>query len=392
MTHSCETRREDTAAPYDAWAAAGLNDQPIERDDAAAILTGDDIDLLSLLNAAGQVRRKYFGNTVSVHMLDNVRNGACPEDCGYCGQSKDSDAPIEPYKIKSVDEIVADATAAKEAGAYRFCMALSGRGPKDHDINHMCEAIRRVKAMGLRTCLSAGLLDDEKAARLKDAGLDRFNHNLNTSRRHYPSICTTHTYDDRMTTINTAKAAGIGVCSGMIVGMGETYEDVLDVAFALRSFKAESIPVNFLLPIEGNRLNEPMCDGRPLNPQFVLRVLCMMRLVNPTAEVRVAAGREVHLRSMQAMALWPANSLFVAGYLLTEGDDTAATIRMILDSGFVPRLDEGSWPDAIKQMISSTGTTPEKLTGDSPLGLKQTVTGGKRGQPFVAREAVGLPR
>jgi len=364
--------------PYDDWAQGGLNDQAIDRDAAAAILDGAGIDLMSLINAAGQVRRKFFANTVSVHMLDNVRNGACPEDCGYCGQSKDSDAPIKPYKIKSVQAILADAEQAKEAGAYRYCMALSGRGPSDRDIDHMCQAIEKVKAMGLRTCLSTGLIDEAKAKRLKEAGLDRFNHNLNTSRRHYPSICTTHTYDDRMDSINHARGAGLGVCSGMIVGMEETHDDLLEVAYALRSFRAESIPVNFLLPIDGNRVNEPTSNGKPLDPQFVLRVLCMVRLVNPTAEIRVAAGREVHLRSLQALALWPANSLFVAGYLLTEGDDAAATLRMILDAGFVPALDEGAWPERLRALAdsasSSASTARPSHDGNGRTYLKPTVS------------------
>jgi len=383
---------------YTSWSEAGLADRPISRDDARLILDGRDLDLMALLAAAGRVRRRYFGNTVSVHILDNVRNGACPEDCGYCGQSKDSEAPVEPYKLKSVDEIVADAEQARDSGAYRFCMALSGRGPKDRDIEQMCEAIRRIKAMGLQTCLSAGLLDDAKARRLKEAGLDRFNHNLNTSRRHYPAICTTHTYDDRMTTIGAARQAGIGLCSGMIVGMGETHDDLLDVAFELRALRAESIPVNFLLPIEGNRVNDPRSEDRPLDPQFVLRVLCMMRLVNPTAEVRIAAGREQHLRSLQALALWPASSLFMNGYLLTEGDSAAGTLRMILDAGFIPRVDEGALPEKLQRMVdevNGAADTADQSAGDRPT-LKPTVArSGQTGRStgtFVPSAAVGLPK
>lgn len=337
---------------YAAWAQAGYDDRAIDRADAADIVAGRGVELITLLDCAGRVRRHYFEQTVSIHMLDNVRNGACPEDCGYCGQSHASGAAVRPYKIKPVDQIVAEAAKARDSGAFRYCMALSGRGPSDHDIEHMCRAIERIKAMGLRTCLSAGLLDETKARRLKDAGLDRFNHNLNTSERHYPSICTTHTYADRMRTIEHARGAGLGLCSGMIVGMDETHDDLLDVAYALRGFAAESIPVNFLLPIDGNDVSEPRCGGRPLDPQFVLRVLCMVRLVNPAAEIRIAAGRETHLRSMQAMALWPANSLFVAGYLLTEGDDAAATMRMIVDAGFVPKLDEGDWPPGVKKYLA----------------------------------------
>lgn len=336
---------------YSQWIQAGLEDQPIDRSDALKILQGDTVDLMSLLHAAGTVRRRYFQNKVTVHILDNVQNGACPEDCHYCGQSKDSEADIQPYKLKSVDEIVADAKAAKDAGAWRFCMVLSGRGPDGHDIAHMTEAVRKVKAMGLRTCLSSGLLNEEKAHQLKAAGLDRLNHNLNTSESHYPKICTTHTYQDRVDTLNAAKAAGLGVCSGMIVGMGESYEDLLDVAYRLREYNTESIPVNFLLPIEGNPLTYAGINGKPLDPQTVLRVLCAFRLINPTAEVRVAAGREFHLRSLQPLSLWPASSLFVDGYLLTEGSGAQATFQMIHDAGFEVAFDEGDVPPALRGLL-----------------------------------------
>lgn len=357
MTASLEADR------YAQWAQLGLADESIERSDAAAILRGDGVDLLRLLDAAGQIRRNYRGDAVTIHVLDNVRNGACPEDCGYCGQSKDSDAPLAPYKLQPVDSIVADAEAAQQRGAYRFCMALSGRGPSDRDIEHMCDAIGRIRSMGMRTCLSAGLLDDAKAARLRDAGLDRLNHNLNTSRRHYPSICESHTYDDRVDTLRAARDAGLGVCSGVIVGMNETHEDLLDVAYALRAINAESIPVNFLLPIEGNRVNHPRSGGRPLDPQFVLRVLCMMRLVNPTAEIRIAAGREAHLRSLQPLGLYAADSLFMDGYLLTEGSSVDETIRMILDAGFRPAFDQ---PEAISESIRNLITTADRADDAEP--------------------------
>jgi len=361
---------------YQAWAETALAGQAINREDARRIVAGDDVDLMPLLMAAGQVRFHHFAQTVTVHMLENVRNGACPEDCGYCGQSKISDAPVKPYKLKPVDEIVADAEKAKASGAFRYCMALSGRGPGDREIEHMAEAVRRVKALGLRTCLSAGLMmDADKARVLKDAGLDRFNHNLNTSRGHYPAICTTHTYDDRIDTLRTLREAGVGLCSGLIVGMGETYDDLVDVAYELASVEAESIPVNFLLPIAGNPINDPRCEGRPLDAKLVLRVLSMMRLVNPAAEIRVAAGREQHLRSAQALALWPANSLFIDGYLLTEGDNAAATMRMILDAGFEPVLEEGDWPESVRAMLEADPA--EAFDPDAALPrLKATVSAG----------------
>jgi len=358
---------------YQTWADQALAGEPIAREDARRIVAGEDVALMPLLMAAGQVRYHHFANDVTVHMLDNVRNGACPEDCGYCGQSKVSEAPIKPYKLKPVDEIVADAERAKASGAFRYCMALSGRGPGDREIDHMAEAIRRVKALGLRTCLSAGLMDAEKAERLKEAGLDRFNHNLNTSRGHYPAICTTHTYDDRINTLRTLREAGVGLCSGLIVGMGETYDDLAEVAHELAAVEAESIPVNFLLPIEGNPIHDPRCGGKPLDSGLVLRVLSMMRLVNPAAEIRVAAGREQHLRSAQALALWPANSLFIDGYLLTEGDNASATLRMMLDAGFRPVLEEGDWPEPVRAMVDAGAPAAPDPDAHLPR-LKATVS------------------
>jgi biotin synthase len=336
------------------------------------ILRGDQIDLLDLVGAAGKVRRHYFSNTVSIHVLDNVRSGACPEDCGYCGQSRDSDAPIHPYRMKSEEEIIAAAESARQRGAFRFCMSISGRGPSQRDLDHMCRAIERISGSGLRTCLSAGLLDEAAARQLKAAGLDRFNHNLNTSRRRYPQICTTHSYDDRLTTLQAARAAGLSVCCGIIIGMGEDHEDLVDVANELRRLGAESIPVNFLLPIEGNRIATPRCAGQPLSPAFALRVLCMMRLMNPRAEIRMAAGREYHLRSLQTLALWPANSLFMEGYLLTKGEQADRTVKMIHEAGFVPRLEEGDWPQALRDMVDQADSSPP-IPDDHLLSLKVNV-------------------
>jgi len=187
-------------------------------------------------------------------------------------------------------------------------------------------------------CVSVGLLDVEKASRLKQAGVDRLNHNLNTSERHYPEICTTHTYADRLATLHAARAAGLEMCSGLIVGMGEQDEDLVEVALELRRLAVPSIPVNFLLPIEGN----PTKSDGSITPERALRVLAMMRLANPSAEVRVAAGREGHLRSLEALALWPANSLFVGGYLTTRGKGAIDTYRMIRDAGFVVERADGS--------------------------------------------------
>lgn len=338
----------------ESWVEAGIAGRPIEPAAARTILEDPDLDVYALLHAAGRVRAHYFGRRVQVHQLNNVQNGACPEDCGYCGQSKDSTAPIQPYRLKSRQEIIDEAAHAKASGAFRYCMVLSGRGPTDDDIDHMVECISEVKSkFGLETCLSAGLMDAAKAQRLRAAGLDRLNHNLNTSESHYPEICSTHTFRDRMETLRAAREAGLNLCSGLIVGMGETRQDLVDVAFELQALNVESLPVNFLVPIPGNPVTDARVEGRPLTPEFCLRVLCLYRFVNPKAEIRVGAGREGHLRSLQVLALQPANSLFVDGYLLTKGSAVADTIRMIVDAGYDLELDGGRWPDELRTFIEA---------------------------------------
>lgn len=342
----------DVTQTLDTWTRRGLADEAIEREDARRVLTDPRIELLPLLHCAGQVRQRFFGRRVQIHQLHNVQNGACPEDCGYCGQNRNSEAPIQPYRLKSKEEILEEAARAKEAGAYRYCMVMSGRGPSDEDIDHMVDCIREVKSRyDLKTCLSAGLMEERLTRRLADAGLDQLNHNLNTSSGHYSKVCSTHTYADRMATLRAARAAGLKLCSGLIVGMGESIDDVLEVAYELRDLRADSIPVNFLVPIPGNQIMDSALEGQSLTPEMCLRVLCMYRLVNPSAEIRIGAGREGHLRSRQALALYPANSLFVDGYLLTKGSSTLETIRMIIDSGMELVID-GEAPSKLAALVA----------------------------------------
>ena len=300
-------------------------------DDCLWILDGPEVELLPLLQAAYAPRARHFGRRVMVHVLNNVQNGLCPEDCGYCSQSRDSESAIRKYPRKDREAVLAEAEAAARAGASRYCMVLSGRGPSVKATHELAELVREVKArFPIEVCLSVGLLEEEHARILAEAGLDRLNHNLNTSESHYGEICTTHTYDDRVRTLTAAKKCGIEPCSGMILGMGEQSADVIEVALRLRELEVPSIPVNFLIPIGGN----PVVSDGSLTPERCLRALCLMRLVNPAAEIRVAGGREGHLRGMEALALWPANSLFVEGYLTTRGDAVAETYRMIRDAGF----------------------------------------------------------
>ncbi len=295
------------------------------------ILSSSKIELLPLLDAAFQVRKTYTGQEVMVHIINNAQNGFCPEDCHYCAQAKTSKADIAEYPLKSDEEIFAEAKRAYEGGAFRYCMVFAGRGPSPRRVEKLAELVAEIKKRyPIQVCVSAGLINDEGAQKLKQAGLDRLNHNLNTSEKNYPNICTTHTYQDRLNTLQSAQKAGIQLCSGLILGMGEAINDIVEVAKTLRSVKAKSIPVNFLIPIEGNTLK----TISKLTPEFCLRVLCLFRFLNPDSELRVAAGREGHLRSMEVMSLYPANSLFLDGYLNTKGASRARTLRMIKDAGF----------------------------------------------------------
>lgn len=316
---------------YEELARRALRDEPPSASDAAWILDGRDVELLPLLQAAFVPRRARFGRKVMVHVLDNVQNGLCPEDCGYCAQSKDSAAAIRKYAMKRDEEIFAGAEKAARAGATRYCMVLSGRGPTLERTQKLADLVREVKRRWpIEVCLSVGLIDEEKARILADAGLDRLNHNLNTSESHYEEICSTHSWSDRVATLLAAKKCGIQSCSGLILGMGERSADVVEVAFRLRELEVPSIPVNFLIPIDGN----PVTSDGSLSPERCLRALALMRLVNPRAEIRAAGGREGHLRSLGPLLLWPANSLFVEGYLTTRGDAVHETYRMIRDAGF----------------------------------------------------------
>ncbi len=340
---------------YQELTTTSLNGEVLSDGLCAQVLTDGDVELLPLLNAAYQVRKIYFRNEVHLHILNNAQNGYCPEDCHYCAQASPATADIQAYPLKPDAEILAEAEQAYRSGAFRYCIVTSGRGPSPKRVAHLAELIRTVKAnYPIEVCLSAGLIDADAAAVLKAAGLDRLNHNLNTSETHYPKICSTHTYQDRMDTLRAAQTAGIACCSGVIVGMGESTADLIKVAKTLRHLEVASLPVNFFLPIAGTALRE----SEVLTPAYCLRVLCLYRFLNPKAELRVAAGREHHLRSMEVMALYPANSLFMAGYLNAKGDAGSPTLQMIADAGFRVKTNGTERPEA-------------EGTGKSPVLLKE---------------------
>jgi len=326
------------AQDFDKLAKQVLSGTPVDRTQAAAVLTAPDDALLPLLHAAFRIRERYHGRRVKVCQLRNARSGLCPEDCHYCSQSAVSEAAIPRYRLDSVPELLAGAQRAVASGATRYCMVTSGRGPSAPDILRFSAAARTIKQTfpHLELCVSAGLMSVEQACDLKDAGIDFVNHNLNTSRRFHPEICTTHTYDDRLATLHNVRQAGLSTCCGGIIGMGETDDDILDLALALREQQVDSLPVNFLIPIEGT----PFAARRDLTPTHCLRTLCLMRFTNPRSEIRVAGGRELNLGWFQALALYPANSIFVDGYLTQPGQENSEAHRMIKDMGFEVEANE----------------------------------------------------
>jgi biotin synthase len=308
-----------------------LRDEALTREECRQVLATPDEDVLALLAAAFRVRVRYFGKTVRLQMLLNAKSGACQEDCHYCSQSAVSTADIDRYGLVSKERMLEGARQAAASKAQRFCVVISGRSPLEREVAAIADAVRDIKhEVPIQICCSLGLLDEAQARALKAAGVDRINHNLNTSERYHAAICTTHTFQDRLATLRHARAAGLEICSGGIVGMGENDEDLIDLAMALREVRPHSIPVNTLHPVPGT----PLADCRRLTPLRCLRVLCLFRFLHPQTELRIAAGREVNLRSLQPLALYAADSVFVNGYLTTPGLPAPEVWRMIEDLGF----------------------------------------------------------
>lgn len=308
-----------------------IEGKALSREEALSVLQAKDSELLAIMDGAYQVRRHYFGNKVKLNLIINAKSGYCPEDCGYCSQSTQSDAPIEKYTMLEKDTLVDGARKAMEMKVGTYCIVASGRGPTKRELDQVVAAVEEIKTtMPMKICTCLGILSQEQADRLKQAGVDRYNHNLNTSADHYSHITSTHTYEDRVHTVSTAKAAGMSPCSGVIMGMGETDEQLVDVAFSLRELDADSIPINFLNSIPGT----PLAHLNDLDPRRCLKALAMFRFVCPSKEIRASGGREVNLRSLQPLALYAANSIFVGDYLTTEGQEATEDHRMIEDLGF----------------------------------------------------------
>ena len=270
-----------------------------------------------LLFRAQTVHRAHFDpNRIQVSTLLSIKTGACPEDCGYCSQSARNNADLEPERLLPVDEVLEAARAAKEKGATRFCMGAAWRNPTDTNLKKVVEMVREVKGMGMETCLTLGMLSREQAQALKEAGLDYYNHNLDTSPEFYGEIITTRTYEDRLRTLDHVREAGLNICSGGILGMGESRRDRASMLCQLSNLPShpESVPINLLVQVEGT----PLYGVEELDPLEFVRTVAAARIMMPRSHVRLSAGRTEMSDELQALCfLAGANSLFYGERLLT---------------------------------------------------------------------------
>ncbi|HVV23051.1 MAG TPA: biotin synthase BioB [Pseudonocardiaceae bacterium] len=332
-----------------------LVDQALRREvpsraDALAVLSGEH-DVLDVVAAAGQVRRHFFGRRVKLNTIINLKSGLCPEDCSYCSQRLGSRSEILKYSWISPDEAAETADRAVRAGGKRVCLVASGRGPGDRDVARVVATIQAIKARqpAVEICACLGLLGEGQAATLRAAGAFAYSHNLNTSEGNYGRICTTHTFADRVDTVRRATDEGLSPCSGAIFGMGESDDDIVDLAGRLRELDPDSVPVNFLIPFEGT----PLGGRWDLTPVRCLRILALFRFFFPDVEVRLAGGREIHLRGLQSLALHVVNSIFLGDYLTSEGQSGDDDRRMIADAGFtIEGLDEPTLPERRHDLVA----------------------------------------
>jgi biotin synthase len=290
--------------------------RPLTRDEVGAVAALPLDHLPDLIALAHQVRLAYCGADVELESLINAKSGACPEDCAFCSQSVKFDTSVDVYPFLEIDEILDAARATRAAGATQFCIVVAVRGPSERLLDKVIEAVDAVhEQTGLEIACSLGLLEPEQATRLAAAGVRRYNHNLETCRAVFPSICTTHSYDDRVATARLATEAGMELCCGGILGMGETLDQRIDFAFELAELDPCEVPINFLLPS-----GTPLGERRLITPREALQSIALFRLVLPGAWLRLAGGREYVLGELQGMGLLAgANALIVGNYLTTGG-------------------------------------------------------------------------
>ena len=306
-------------------------------EEAFEIFNTPEDQLDALIERAGILRKKYKGNHVSIHILPNDRSGNCSQDCAYCAQSCRSNADIDTYKWVEDEKLYNDNDFVNEHHLSRHCIGLSGMGFTDAEIEQLAGRIRKMKETGTHLCCSIGFLTEKQARMLREAGLVRINLNLNSSRSYYHNICSTHTFEQRVQNIRMLQEIGFEICSGGIIGMGESIEDVVDMLLELREIQPEALPINFLLPIKGTPLGD--ADISMLTTEYCMKVLCLARLLVPKADIRCAAGREVYFKVEEKNLLSVVDSIFASGYLTEGGQGIEDTLKTITDAGFTYEIE-----------------------------------------------------
>jgi biotin synthase len=311
--------------------AAVLDGKAIDHEQARALGATQGADLWRLFAAASAIREQFRGTSVDICSIVNAKSGACSEDCAYCAQSAHHRTTAQVYPLISVDRMAEAARSAKANGAKRFCIVTSGRGIDSRDdLAAIAQGIRLVRDAGLSPCATLGTLDRDQLAFLRDAGLERYHHNIETSRDHFSRICTTHTFDERIEVLQNALSLGLSACSGGILGMGETVEDRISMAFELRDLAVDSVPVNFLMPIPGT----PLGETRPIPPLEALQAIALFRFILPTKEIRVCGGRGTTLRSLHPLIFAAGSDGFMIGnYLTKAGLAPSEDLTMLADLG-----------------------------------------------------------
>ena len=308
-------------------------DPILTREEAIEILNTPDDQLDALIERAGILRKKYKGNHVSIHILTNVRSGNCSQDCAYCAQSCRSNADIDTYKWVEDEKLYNDNDFVNEHHLSRHCIGLSGMGFTDAEIEQLAGRIRKMKETGTHLCCSIGFLTEKQAKMLKDAGLDRINHNLNSSRNYYSHICTTHTFDQRVENIHMLQRLGFEICSGGIIGMGETMKQRIELAFELKELEVCSVPMNILNPIPGT----PLEHMPPISDEEILVTIAIFRFILPRTFIRFAGGRARLSRETQKQALSAGvNGLLMGDMLTTLGSGVNEDKSLAREAGYDP--------------------------------------------------------
>jgi biotin synthase len=308
-----------------------LNDTSVDYDVACTLAHVKGSDLWDLFAAAGRVRGHFRGETVDICSIVNAKSGACSENCSYCAQSVHHATGARVYPLISVDSMAEAAVSAKRNGAKRFCIVTSGRAVDSReDLETIAEGIGKVRDIGLSPCATLGTLTKDQLSYLKNAGLQRYHHNIETSREFFSQICTTHSFDERIEVLKNARSLGLSACSGGILGMGESMEDRIKMAFILREIDVDSVPINFLMPIIGTPLESVI----PITPLVALHSLALFRLIMPKKEIRVCAGRGTVLGQLHPLIFAAgADGFMIGNYLTTSGLDPEGDLKMVRDLG-----------------------------------------------------------